>query len=145
MRGRRANLRALEDEEVGVVVAVEELKVKLDRLFAAEDGDDPRPGGVDVRLALVNALEGRTDDFEELLSGGLSKVEGDLVGGEDVVVGDGGRGGGGGKGEERGKEVGREGGVVEVDEALADGKVVGGREGREKLDELLEDLFKKQG
>lgn len=142
-----------------MVVAVQELEVESNGLFPTEDGDDPLPvqlrshlgdddgtgggrGDTLESLAPVTSLEARADDLEELLRRSLGKVKGDLVCGEELLVlgGDVGGGSVGWQGEEGGDEGGSEGRVVEVHEALGDGKVVGGGKGCEQADEEVEDL-----
>lgn len=143
-----------------MVVAVKELEVEADRLLATEDRHDPltmklRPSlgrGLLPRndnrnsksLASISTLQARAHDLEELLRRRFGEVEGDLVGGKNLLVvhfNRGGGGGVGGEGEERGDEGRGEGGVVEVDEALGDGEVVGRGEGGEELDEEVKDLW----
>jgi len=136
-----------------VVVAVEELEVELDRLLAGEDGSDTLPvqlsalrGHIGGAGSIDDSDESGANDEEEVLGGRLGKVESDLVGGEDCLVGCNdvvGRQWSVGRREvqQRGEELGGEDGVVEVDEALGDGKVVGGRKGGEELDQEVEDLW----
>ena len=95
-------------------------------------------------LAPISPLQARTHDLEELLRRGFGEVERDLIRREDLLVVrfNGYRDGGvGAEGEKGGDEGGGEGGVVKVDEALCDGKVVGGGKGGEELDEKVEDLW----
>lgn len=148
----------LQDQEVRLVVAVQELEVQLDTLLATQDRSQPFPvqcrALLGRRVGLFGSGSGHCSalrvrlwpfdrsphDLEELLRRRLGQIERDLVSSQDLFVL---RRGGGGRVvelEERVEEGGSEGWVVQVDEALRDGKVVGRVEGFVQLDQEAEDL-----
>lgn len=89
-----SHLGLLENEQVSVIVAVQELEVELDRFFSSQDSDDSLfvqlcslfwwcIGG---RRCYFTSLETGANDLEEFLRGSLGQVESDLIGGQDSLV-----------------------------------------------------------
>lgn len=68
-----------------MVVAVEELEVEFDGLFASQNAHNPFPMLCRLFRYWLDRLQTVSDSLEKLLRGGLGQVERNLVGGQDLV------------------------------------------------------------
>lgn len=131
-----------------MIVAVQEFEVKFDRLFSCEDGYDAflvQLGsflwrGIGTCWCHLATLQTGPNNLKELLRGGFSQIERDLIRRQHGFIG---RRGSGREVEKRRQQIRGKRCIVEVDEALSDGEKIRRGQRREQLDEKMQDLIQK--